>query len=171
MNSVGTQEPQTGQSAQAEPKDKPNTTKEKYLEEAKVCVLKELFPYNARFRHEVLTAALEEVSKTLKPAGELLAMEERVRKICEGLDVKTKAVIAVLGELATLEGYTIGVKYGSDILHDELRSKVFVDEARKQLPDDPDMACLAKVYELTKSISKAENNREVSGTKKQASEK
>jgi len=136
-------------------------TKEKRLQGAVVCVFKELFPYAARFRHEVLTAALEEVSKTIKPADELLAMEKQVRKICDGLDVKTKAVIAVLGELAVIEGYTIGVEYGGDILYGELRGKALVDEARKQLQDDPDLTCLAKVYELAESIIEAEDERRV----------
>lgn len=134
-------------------------TRDLHLQKALVDVLRPISCYNARFRHEVLTAALEDVSKTIKPADKLLAMEEQVRKICDGLDVKTKAVIAILGELAAVEGYTIGVEYGSDILHGELRGKALVDEARKQLPDDPDLTCLAKIYELAKSISKAEDER------------
>jgi hypothetical protein len=125
------------------------------LEQGVCDVLDLLNTYDARFQHNVLSAALEKVTEVIVRADKLIEMEDSVRDICERLDAKTKCVIAILQEVAAVEGCSIGVDYGYDLLYSKLRNRELVEKARKDLPNDHDVACLGEAYELASFINEA----------------
>lgn len=104
---------------------------------------------------QLLTSVLELPETIVSKANRLNQLEKDVRRVCNSFDAKTKCVIAALEELASVEGCSVGVKYGSKILYEELRCQFdeFVELAQKVLPSDPDIVVLSEVYQLADFIN------------------
>ena len=146
---------QQGQvSALAEPKDKDDfreqRRRQKLSEVSKVlsgCVVED--------QRLILEAAVEQVNEVSDKASRLRNLKDRVYEIYDRLDVKAKAAITALLELAAAEGCSVGVDYGHELLYVTGRDKVCIEQARAELPDDPDIAVLAEAYELSSFINQA----------------
>jgi len=120
-------------------------------------VRRELCAYNRRAQHEVLTTILAEVSQITDRADMLITMEDKVRAICDNLDVKTKAFITAIEELSRVEGLSIGVDYGSDIIYETLHDEKYIKAALEENPEDGNLAILAEIYKLSRLINEADS--------------
>lgn len=141
-----------------EQSEKPQTPQSAAIEtEAIGKVQKELRFYPWRFQHEILSKLLARVEQVTDKADELLAMEDKVRAIYDRLDVRTKALFAVLNELARVDGMSVGVDYGNEIMYESLSDTSFVEAALAEHPDDADLAVLAEAYELAQLINTSDN--------------
>ena len=109
----------------------------------------------AEDQHLILEAAIEQVHRVSDKASRLRNLKDRVYEIYDRLDVKSKAAITALQELAGLEGCSVGVDFGYELLYVTGRDKVCIEQARAELPDDPDIAVLAEAYELSSFINQA----------------
>lgn len=113
----------------------------------------ELSYYTPAAQKAILKMVTNELSLVTIRINKLAKKERQIRRICDNLDTKTKCVVAVLQELAAVEGCSVGVDFGSDLLHAQLRNSNVVKQACKELPEDPDIICLAEVYELANFIN------------------
>jgi len=109
--------------------------------------------YNVRFQHKILSELLADAEQVTIRADRLLAMEEQVRAIYAALDVKTKALFTVLGELIKVEGLSLDVDFGNGIMFQALADKDFVGAAVKEYPDDENLVCLNEVYQLARFVN------------------
>ena len=116
-------------------------------------VRQEVSAYNKRFQYKILSAALDEVQPSIDAADKLAGMEGKVRAIYDRLPVRTKALIAILQRIQAVEGMSVGVDYGNDILFNVLCDEKFVEEALKENPEDEDLACLNEAYGLAELIN------------------
>jgi len=96
---------------------------------------------------------VDEVSEITDRADKLLSMEKDIRTIYNKLDDKTKCMIAILDELDSVEGKSVGVDFGNQILHEELSSRENAEKYIGKSANDPDITTLAYVYELAKFIN------------------
>lgn len=157
--STETKQPERGQvSAQApKPKDDESDFQEQRFQKCLDDIQESVSSYPVEWRPKLLAAALEQATKEKGATEKLVAMEEQVRNVCDKLDVKTKAVLAVLGELSSVAGISNDVgSYGTDLLNSTYQGKALVDEALQQSPGDSDLAFLSEVYELAHSVTGAE---------------
>lgn len=118
-------------------------------------VMRELEAGTVRFRKEVLTAAISEVSEITGKADLLIAMEAEVRKIYDNLGPKAKIAITALQELTRVASHSVGVDYGNEILFETFGNMESIEQAERELPEDPDVAILAEVHSLAHSINEA----------------
>ena len=125
------------------------------FEEALSNVRKKLERFNALTQKEILEAVLEQVHTITDRASRLNALKERVYRIYDCLDVKAKCAITVLQELAAVDGCSVGVDFGYELLYTTARNKRCVEQAQAELPDDADVKILAEVFELANFINQA----------------
>jgi len=116
-------------------------------------VRQEVSAYNKRFQHKILSAALDEVQPSIDAADKLAGMEGKVRAIYDRLPVRTKALITILQRIQAVEGMSVGVDYGNDILFNVICDEKFVEETLKENPEDEDLACLNEAYGLAELIN------------------
>jgi hypothetical protein len=90
--------------------------------------------------------------KTRQRAGRLIALRRDIERVVDSLNTKTKAVISAVEMLASVEGASVDVTYGSEIVNMMFSSRQFIDAALRDLPDDKDVAMLAEVYDLSKLL-------------------
>lgn len=129
--------------------------REKRFQEGLNMVRERLRGFDVLSREEILGTALEDIHKVTDKASRLNNLRDRVCDIYDRLDAKAKCAIAVLQELAAVDGCSVGVDYGYELLYQTGRDVGCVEQALTELPDDADVKCLAEVYELSSFINQA----------------
>lgn len=129
--------------------------RERYIKEKLSDVLKAIKGSVVSEQADILNLAIKEVHKVTDRASRLNNLRNRVCDIYDGLDVKAKCAIAVLQELAAVDGCSVGVDYGYELLYTTGRDKGCIEQALAELPDDADIKILAEVFELSSFINQA----------------
>jgi hypothetical protein len=103
-----------------------------------------------------LKIAMGEVRETLDPAEELKRMEEAVREVVIHLGAKARTVLGVLEQIAHLEGLSIGIDFGREIIDGEIEDEEAIGRFCEELAADGDILVMARAHELALKIEKRE---------------
>ncbi len=108
--------------------------------------------YAPPFRRQVLEAAMAEMEAMESQAGELIGMESRVREILARLPVKARAAFETLLRVNVLGDLEEGIDWGGAIVNEAWKGLEALQQARRELPDDPDVQVLERVCRLAGAI-------------------
>jgi hypothetical protein len=105
-------------------------------------------------RRAIETVTLENRC-TLDPVDEINAIEEEFRAAVDQLPPIARAAIGIIERVACLEGLSVGVDFGDDILN-ALRDEETIRAALVDSGNSETAATLARVHELAAAIHSAE---------------
>ena len=111
---------------------------------------------NARYRQEVLETALRETEQVTDTADRLNGLFPGVNRVVAGLDLKTRSIVGMLQEIAWVEGESVGVSFGNDIMCTVMHDYETIDQGLTDLSDDPDIIAIGEAYRLARMIRSKE---------------
>lgn len=112
--------------------------------------------FTPMYQKRILLKVLNDISHVTARVEKLATMEERIRDIYNGLDLKTKFLITTLNELAAVGTVANEIKYGDDIM-DKLSFSFagnIVHQVREsEFSQDPNITYLCDAFELAAYIN------------------
>ena len=95
--------------------------------------------------------------RSLELAARINKFKDNIHKIYKNMDEKTRCMIDVLGEISNLEGLSVDVDWGGDLLYGLCGSSEQTEQILKKHVDDPAMKMLSEVLAYAQEIIKIEN--------------
>lgn len=145
------------QEEESQQADEETEFQKKRFNDCVVDIRKAVSQYPVENRPEVLAAALHQASRGATAVEKIDAMESQVCEACDSLlNASAKAVLVALNEISSVYGISSAGDYGTQFLLGKYHDRKYVDEARKQNPDIPELAVIAEAFDLANSIMSIE---------------